>query len=265
MESLGYAKNKEQMVELARHMPLERLETEISRISTDIQNLVRIQALLLGVAGLLPSQRSGNSWQNIPDDSWVDRLEKLWLSSGVPVAIKKSDWHFFKVRPGNIPTRRIVAMSHLLLRCQQWRTLKDLVEDLCCKVIDKGYHELERVLYVPATGYWAVYLDFGLPGRRNLPALLGKGRAADIIINIILPFALIQAKQISCSELERKIMEIYNRYPRLMVNRIESHMCNQLGINSYLVNSARRQQGLIHIYRTLCSQGKCYDCSLGTG
>jgi hypothetical protein len=263
MESLGYAKNKSQMVELAQYMPLERLETEISEISPDTQNLARLQALLLGTAGLLPSQHSDSRRQDIPDDSRVDRLERLWSSSGVPVAMNRSGWYFFKVRPGNITTRRIAAMSYLLLRCQQWRILENPVNDFCRKAAEKGYHELEQVLYVPASGYWADYLDFGLPGRKNLPALLGKGRAADIIINVLLPLALIQAERISSPEMAQQILEIYHHYPRLMVNHIERHMCNQLGIHSHLVNSARRQQGLIHIYRTLCSEGKCHDCPLG--
>jgi hypothetical protein len=261
MESLGYAKNKDQMVKLARHMTLERLETEITERTPSTQNLTRLQALLMGAAGLLPSQRFGLSWRDMPDYSWVDRLEREWASSGVAGAMNESDWHFFKVRPGNIPTRRIAAMSHLLLRYQQ-RILEGLVANFCRQAVVKGYHKLERVLYVPATGYWADHLDFGLPGRKNLPALLGNGRASDIIINVLLPFALIQAEQTSYPELAPQILEIYRHYPRLMVNRIERHMCNQLGIHSDLVNSARRQQGLLHIYRTLCSQGKCHDCPL---
>jgi hypothetical protein len=40
-------------------------------------------------------------------------------------------------------------------------------------------------------------------------------------------------------------------------------MMVQLGVSSSLINSARRQQGLIHIYRTLCTQGKCSSCPLG--
>ena len=262
MESLGYAKNKDQMVKLAQHMTLERLGTEITEKTPSTQDLTRLQGLLMGTAGLLPSQRFGNSRRDMPDYSWVDRLEKEWASSGVTTAMNESDWHFFKVRPGNIPTRRIAAMSHLLLRYQQQRIPEDPITDFYRRAVDKGYHELERLLYVPATGYWADYLDFGLPGRKNLPALLGNGRAADIIINVLLPFALIQAELISYPELAQQILKIYHHYPRLMVNRVERHMCTQLGIHSYLVNSARRQQGLIRIYKTLCSQGKCHDCPL---
>jgi len=262
MESLGYEKNKSQMVELSRHMPLERLQKGIPEITPNSQNLAFLQALLLGGAGLLPSQRPDNRWQEIPYNTWVDRLEKLWSSSGVRSNMDVSDWHFFKVRPGNIPTRRIAAMSYLLLSCQQWRVTENLVKDFCHKARENGFHKLEQLIYIPATGYWADYLDFGLPCSKNPPALLGSRWAADIIINVLLPFAFIQAELTPHPELVRQILEIYHHYPRLTTNRIERQMCNQLGINSYLVNSAKRQQGLIHIYRTLCSQGNCHDCPL---
>jgi hypothetical protein len=264
MESLGYAKNKDQMVELALHIPIKRLDTEIHERKSDTRNVARLQAFLLGSAGLLPSQRSDGHRRDIPHYSWVDKLEKLWSLSGLTVAMKESDWHFFKVRPGNIPTRRIAAISYLILRYHQLRIPEWLSEDHRSRFMNKGYHEMEKLLYVPATGYWADYLDFGLPIRKNPPALLGKERAADIIINVLLPFALLQAEQYSYPELASRILNIYHHYPRLMVNRIERHMCNQLGMHSSLVNSACRQQGLIHIYQTLCLQAKCYDCALGT-
>ena len=140
MESLGYAKNKDQMVKLAQHMTLERLGTEITEKTPSTQNLTRLQALLMGTAGLLPSQRFGNSRRDMSDYSWVDRLEKEWASSGIMVAMNESDWHFFKVRPGNIPTRRIAAMSHLLLRYQQQRIPEDPITDFYRRAVDKGYH-----------------------------------------------------------------------------------------------------------------------------
>jgi hypothetical protein len=39
-------------------------------------------------------------------------------------------------------------------------------------------------------------------------------------------------------------------------------MIEQLGIGRGIVNSAMRQQGLIHIYNNLCTQGGCNICEL---
>jgi hypothetical protein len=59
MRALGYTKNKNAMMELARRMPLGRLRALASREISDEAYLVRCQALLTGMAGLLPSQRAG--------------------------------------------------------------------------------------------------------------------------------------------------------------------------------------------------------------
>jgi hypothetical protein len=43
---------------------------------------------------------------------------------------------------------------------------------------------------------------------------------------------------------------------------VERHVRTQLRINHYLVNSAQRQQGVLHIYKTLCAEGKCHQCPI---
>jgi hypothetical protein len=263
MGALGYAKNKYQLLELAHRMPLHRLESVAYSKISDSECLAQQQALLMGTAGLLPSQRSNQHRAGTPHDEWVDKLEKVWATSREIVTMSEDDWYLFKVRPSNYPARRIVAMSYLLLRYRERGILKELVNRLCQETVDSGYSGLERALRVTADGYWAKYLDFGLPGREGLPALLGSGRAADIVVNVLIPFTVAWSQLNSRQELARKARELYGCYPRLAVNTLERHMINQLGISRYLVNSAQRQQGLIHIYKTLCSQGKCDSCPLG--
>ena len=63
-------------------------------------------------------------------------------------------------------------------------------------------------------------------------------------------------------ELEREAFDLYHNYPKLVANTVERHMMNQLELSNSLVNSAQRQQGLIHIYNTLCTQVKCNCCRL---
>ena len=95
-----------------------------------------------------------------------------------------------------------------------------------------------------------------------MPTLLGNRRAADIVVNVLLPFTFALGRHPSQPRHARKALVLYNRHPRLVTTTIEKHMHNQLGLNSDLVDSARRQQGQIHIFRTLCSQGKCGYCTL---
>lgn len=259
MVALGYARNKQPMEELSRRVPLSRLGAAVSGETVDEACLARYQARLLGMAGLLPSQRAGQYHESGLNDDWVDRLERLWSASGETAAMSAEDWNFFKVRPGNFPTRRIAAMSYLLLRYREG-LLPGLMKQLDEAMAIKNYRELELALLVPAEGYWARHLDFGRPGGGANLALLGRGRAADIVVNVMLPFAAAWGECASRPELAAGAREIYRDYPVLAENTLEKHMRRQLGINRHIISSARRQQGLLHIYKNLCSQGRCQEC-----
>jgi len=261
MGALGYAKNKLPMLKLARRLPLQILESMIQGRISGEECLARQQALLLGTAGLLPSQCI--NWCQGNDDEWIAKLEGLWASSHPTEAMPQDDWHLFKVRPNNSPVRRIVAMSYLILRYRGKGLLKAIINMVNEVPVSKGYRRLEKGLLVTTNGYWASHFDFGSGNRISSPTLLGSRRAADIIVNVLLPFTLAWSRLNSQPELEKKVFDLYRCYPRLAVNTVERHMMNQLGLGSRLVNSAQRQQGLIHIYNSLCTQGRCSACPLG--
>ena len=262
MAALGYAKNKLPFQELARRLPLSILTSLTQGKISDEECLTRQQGLLLGTAGLLPSQRPNWHQTNKRDDKWIDKLERVWASSRHTETMSENDWHFFKVRPTNFPTRRIAAMSYLTLLYREMGILDGLINKLREAPIDTGCRELERALMITTSGYWASHFDFGLASRLTPPSLLGGRRAADIVVNVLLPFAFAWGNLNSQPELARRAFGLYRFYPKLAVNALERHMSHQLGLSRSLVNSALRQQGLIHIYKTLCSQGRCDSCPL---
>jgi hypothetical protein len=257
MEALGYSKNKLPFLELAHRLPLQKLTAQGEM--SDEECLIQQQALLLGTAGLLPSQRP-NRYQD--KDEWIDKLERLWTSSHQTEVMPLNAWHLFRVRPNNFPARRIVAMSYLILRYRKKGLLEEAVNMVKEAPLDQGHHGLEEKLVVTSNGYWASHFDFSLNCKSKNQTLLGRRRAADIIVNVLLPFTFAWSKLTSQPELAKKASNLYHSYPRLAVNTVERHMSKQLGLSSSLVNSAQRQQGLIHIYNTLCTQGKCSCCPL---
>ena len=263
MGALGYSKNKLPMLKLARRLPLQVLESVTQGEISDEECLTRQQALLLGTAGLLPSQHPRMCWENKLGDKWVDKLERLWTSLRRTEVMSSDDWQLFKVRPSNSPIRRIVAMSYLILRYRERGIVDGVVNMVKEAPLSQGHYRLEKGLLVTTDGYWASHFDFGAGSRIGKQALLGSQRAADIAVNVLLPFIVAWSRLTSQPELEEKSLALYHRYPRLAVNTVERHMRGQLGISSSLVSSARRQQGLVHIYKTLCSQGRCNCCPLG--
>jgi len=263
MGALGYSKNKLPFLELARRVPLQILESLTQSKISDEECLARQQALLLGTAGLLPSQRPNWHQKNKIDDQWVEKLEQLWVSTHQTEVMSENNWHLFKIRPNNFPIRRIVAMSYLTLRYREKGIFDGVVNRIKEIAVSKGHHRMEKALLITTKGYWASHFDFGSGSKLRIPTLLGSSRAADITVNVLLPFTFAWGKLTAQPELVRKASALYRHYPKLVVNTVEKHMRKQLRLSSNLVNSARRQQGLIHIYNTLCSQGKCHCCPLG--
>lgn len=264
MRALGYAKNKEPFEELARMLPLDVLSSFARK--GDIHML---QALMLGTAGLLPNQRNKKN-RECHSSGWgefeVGKLEQTWESFGTVGRIRKLNWHFFRVRPENLPTRRIAGASYLLSRYGGERTLGDILNMLSRVPMRQAQKDLERCLMVTGDGYWSNHYDFGFKSRGN-PSLIGRGRAREIVVNVLLPFAFAWAEEIPQPYLRERAIELYRGYPRLGKNRITRYMERQIfgEYQAKLLNSACREQGLIHLYNDYCVERRCPECPLARG
>jgi hypothetical protein len=250
--ALGYSKNKIPSLKLADIIPLPTLES-LTHNLPEKDCLIHQQALLIGTAGLLPSQRALACRDS--DFEYISSIEKLWSLKYRQDSLQVGSWNIFKVRPNNSPLRRLAALSHLIWRYRQKGllvSLLGLVED----TLVEDFREVTDAFLVNDSGYWAEHYDFGLGCPRLSPALIGPDRAGEIIVNILLPFIYAQGV------FSRKALEIFRRYPALPANSIEKHLQKQLGLGKGIINSACRQQGLIHIYKTFCTQGKCIECAL---
>ena len=151
------------------------------------------------------------------------------------------DWHLLRTRPSNSPAVRFAAMGHLLARYREHGLLSGM---LGAVTGGPPCHEnawLDRALRVPG---------------------LGPGRAADIIVNVVLPFSHALGSALGQEPLCLRAITLYCMYHGTTPNSVTRHMADQLGLAPESVRSARRQQGLIHTYRTLCAAGKCGICPL---
>jgi len=153
------------------------------------------------------------------------------------------EWHLVGVRPGNMPQRRIVGAAYLLARYLEMglaQSLLQLVGEADPKI---GYRKLERGLMIKRGGYGT---------------LIGQGRAREMVVNALLPFSFAWAQ----GQLRQHALELYRNYPPLEENQITRQMSRQLLIGPGVAKSARRQQGLIHLYHTFCLPMKCPQCPL---
>lgn len=257
MVALGYTKNKESFREFARRLPLSSVEM-LARETNAQGRLLLIQALLLGAAGMLPGQR------HMPmSDVWEEALEHSWPQIAGGQGMTINQWRLFRVRPENHPVRRLAGASYLLAKYHEEGFLESMLKFVCQACLQGGWRKLEDSLIVPAQGYWSKHFDFGIPaGSRR--SLIGRGRAREIVINVLLPFFFAWARIARTPWLGKHVLEIYEQYPRQEENWITRYMQNQIFCQkrSDVVDSARRQQGLIHLHRKLCAELQCIHCPL---
>jgi hypothetical protein len=252
MRALGYAKNTKPFADLADRMPLNFIESR--------KGLVLKQALLLGTAGLLPSQRRQGEFAR---EKEVRELEQIWQSAGNQVkTMSESDWNFSHIYPNNSPVRRIVAQSYLLERYCAGKLLAGILQLVKEAPLPNGHRALENGLTVTGDGYWQNHFDFDVRSKTKISALLGNSKAGEIVVNVILPFASSWGELTNEPELMKKAMELYNSYPKLAENEITRHMTKQLGLEEPANFTACHQQGLIHIFRNYCREGRCSQCPL---
>ena len=118
MESLGYKNNKEQFKCLASLVTINEIKRLIPSDVSINERSKKIQALLFGMSGLLPSQRSKYASDKDKQTlEYINDIDRLWSEFRNDIKNKPMDgeaWSFKYSRPGNYPTRRIAAISRLM-------------------------------------------------------------------------------------------------------------------------------------------------------
>ena len=264
MEALGYERNSKTLRELAQHVPF----TDLNEKSE-----LEIQAILFGVAGLLPSQREKPLPPEVTDDPGVVALEELWCGSEyaeLPPRMTEARWSFTG-RPLNRPTRRIAAISQLIHRSQG--SLMMYFLPTCEKAASADTRELLRtvekelcaLLMIEPVGYWKQHSNFGTGGTQNA-VLIGKSRAIDIIVNKILPVAYIWAIEADSQKLQEGLLKLYSVGSKSVGNQIIRKIAKQIFTEEkqmrLLEPTAKIEQGIIRLHKNYCADWLCDLCPI---
>ena len=141
-------------------------------------------------------------------------------------------------RPDNAPGRRIKGAARLVTR---WR--------------DRGgpARAMTEVLLGSQTPR-EVIRAFEAAGEDNKRSLIGRGRAAEIVVNAVLPGLCAAARLAGDGKLESTAMDLYRKFPALPENSITREaklMFAPEPRDRAGAYGAREQQGLIYLYRSL--------------
>ncbi len=215
LEGLGYRHNQQPFVKLAQAAPFAALRRAALPVLAEQRPMV-LRHWLLAVSGLADTTPAA-----------PPRLPR-----GLGPVMERKEWHLFRVRPANHPTARIEGAAELMARFLERGLLAGMADE--CRLPS----HLSASLTVE--------------GRDGSTAPIGAGRARDLAVNAVLP--LLHSMDAGA---ESPYLALYQRFPKLQGNEVVREMAEQLLPEAWRteVNSARRQQGLLHLAALLRGGG----------
>ena len=230
MEGLGYRQNQHPFQLLAQRVGYHVLRSAALRLPEE-ERLHGMRSWLTAMSGL-----------SAPGLSLEGELDGVTLPRGKGFGrpLSPDVWHLFRVRPSNHPLRRIAGAAVLIVRFME----TGLVEGLRQACSPGKPSHLTSAL--------------GVPGEGRGAALVGQGRARDLAVNVVLPFMHALSESQQGPQPKRRpdalpdgpYLALYRKSGKLQENEVTREVAEQLlpqGCRE-TVNSARRQQGLLHLH-----------------
>ena len=250
MTALGYKQNQKPFQLLAKRLPIEELRN-IAKESS-----LTAYALLLGVAGLIPSKELGydNETRLFIRDLWDQwwKYKSLWDENIIPEEMWRTDG----LRPQNHPVRRMAAAAAIF---SQPVLLPEKLADITLDDAGLWIKETTSLLQTTATfDYWKHRLTFLGKVNSRSTVLLGNKRIASIITNVIIPFLAATGYTIT---------PLLNQMPADQDNNLVRRTAFNLfgrDHNPTMYNNGLRQQGLLQIFYDFClnMRNGCPNCEL---
>jgi hypothetical protein len=167
-------------------------------------------------------------------------------------------WRSCCQRPANHPRRRLAGAARLLARAKS-----GLAAYARTCLTGRQACLTAEVSPAVAVRAWTVAGD----GSAS-PALVGRGRAIEILVNAVLPFLAAGAAGADAS-LQEQALGLFRRLPAAGGYGVTAHLERALALQGgrRLTTSARRQQGLLWLLHCYCQQGGCAQTGArpGTG
>jgi hypothetical protein len=259
-EALGYSQNKNILLSLAQAVPLDN----IREMNIPKKEFVTVlEAIYFKISGLVPGI------DKLRDDAtlaYVRSVEEIWQKYKIGYTghhFNPVQWHFSRLRPQNFPTLRIAAgtrIVHSLLN-------GDLIPSLIKKITE--IHTLSvlknsviSLLVMKADGYWARHYSFGKQATEDLKYFLGKSRAEEALVNVVLPFMYIYFDLFGRKKVAQKVINLYSDISCDSDNGLVHEVAQALQLGKAWRKTVIAQ-GMIELFRQYCSKEKCDDCPIG--
>jgi hypothetical protein len=258
-EALGYSRNKEIMLKVAKAVNVSFL----NNFRSDEKFELIIESALFNVSGLMPQK---TKYYEEATTEYLRQLVEVWNSIRDKydgAIFKKEDWNYFKSRPQNFPAIRLggggFLISHLL-RNDVFKSLTNYFNEE--RPVKEANIVLRNYLITEAKGYWTNHYNFDKQSKEKLNYFIGVSRADEIIINVLFPILTLYFDIFEKKEPARKVKQLYIHYTQYGSNMLVDQVESTLG----LAKASRRSinyQAMIELFRNYCVRERCLECKIG--
>lgn len=234
---LGFGLNSDPFEMLAKSIPLQFLNKHADE-------LITIEALLLGQAGLIP--------EPAPDEHpYTTRIRTEYSFMAHKFSLRRPHlfWKLARTRPQNFPHRRIAMLAAMI---HSGFYLVGKLTD--CRTIE----QLRELFSVELTGFWATHFTFDAHAPGCRAAALSRDSIDTLLINVAVP--LLHARRMTLQDLDG----MQNSVEMLQGLASESNSIVRLFTAAGLKSpDAFTSQALIELRREYCEKSKCIYCRFG--
>jgi hypothetical protein len=253
--ALGYSQNIAPMEALAERVSFERLKSLAGLSFTARRKM--LEAIFFSLSGLLPETL---------DEPYCNELRAVFQQTDFASLPKldASQWSFFRLRPANFPTLRLAAFAEILSKNLERGFLLSAIEIVEMSLPAKRkLRLLESLFLADADGYWQRHYRFGTEAKTPVKSLVGKTRAAEIVLNTLLPVLYGEYQRRGETARQRNVLALYETYPKGLTSDLSNSVMNALFTDAYQVKSALIEQGLIELQKSYCEPFRCLECEVG--
>jgi hypothetical protein len=232
--TFGLTQNKSAFRAIATSLPYVHLQRNADQ-------LTKIEALLLGTAGLLDEIPSDEPYLTTLSNEWTHLSNKYNLSA-LSVHLLK----FGKVRPPNFPTVRLALIAGLIHQ----------FPDMSYWILNPQlfYEHYESVRTSP---FWDTHYTIFQSSKLHIKKI-GKQLANSIIINAIIPVSALYAERTGNENARMNCLATMEK-----LNAESNHIVDLFANAGLKAENALHSQAMIQLYNQYCVPKRCLNCSIG--
>ena len=233
--NFGFSTNSEPFEQLAKSLP----QNILAKHKNDI---LQIEAMLFGQAGLLPAQSTDNYVITLKNEySFLSKKYNL-------KPIDNSQWKLLRLRPDNFPHVRIAQFAALVR--QSTRLFSKILETDDIKT-------LRKMFVCEPSDFWQTHYRF--ENQSQLKSKKLSRQSVDILlINTVVPMLFAYSNKRTNPNLEDAAMTILEQLPAEK-NSVIAHW-NAIGVAA---KNAADSQALLQLKKHYCDKKKCLHCRIG--